>query len=168
MDGEKRDSEGRLEMTETRLGPSDAGLPPIPEPADWDTSYGIDEAVAIAITPDRALIFWELAQIIEAGIPSGTEFRLVRLKLHGEIPSREGSWPIPPLGRFQDSGLEPDTDYLYVVVRITNGEETPILVTNPIRTPPLWASRGGRPSEPSSYEWMKRVFGAKSGRDEKK
>jgi len=123
------------EMTETALGPQGAGLPPIPEPQTWDTAYGIDEAVALAIVPDRALIFWELAGVIEAGAAKGVEFRLVRLRLEGERPKRESWWSIPPLGRFQDSGVCPGIEYVYVIARVVDGEETPLMVTNPIRMP---------------------------------
>jgi hypothetical protein len=122
-------------MVETSLGPEGAGLPPVPEPDKWDTAYGIDEAVAIAVVPERALIFWELARVIEAGATEGSIFRLVRLRLAGETPVRENAWDIPPIGRFQDSGLEPGGEYLYLVSRFHDGEETPLMVTNPIRMP---------------------------------
>jgi len=83
VDRERTEQERPSEIVETRLGPPGAGLPPIPEPSTWDYAYGIDEAVAIAIVPTRALIFWELAEIIAAGVPEKVEFRLVRIRLEG-------------------------------------------------------------------------------------
>lgn len=130
---EKEKSPAELIQAERDL--SGGGLPPIPEPSTWDTAYGIDEAVAIAVVPERALIFWELAQLISAGQAATSEFRLIRLHLEGEIPLREASWPVGAIGRFQDSGLEPGHQYLYVIARISDGEEIPIMVTNPIQTP---------------------------------
>ena len=134
-DHDRPESEFPSEMLETRLGPVGAGLPPIPEPSTWDSAYGIDEAVAIAVVPERALIFWELARIMEAGSDGNEEFRLVRLRLEGEIPERESSWRVEPLGRFQDSGVQPGCEYLYVIARLVDGEEIPVMVTNPIRMP---------------------------------
>jgi hypothetical protein len=130
-------------MVETRLGPVGAGLPPIPEPSTWDTVYGIDDAVAIPITPERALTFWELASSIAASPHQGGNitYRLIRMRLQGEFPTREASWTVPPLGRFQDTGLLPGAEYLYVLARVVDGEETPLLVTNPIRMPPRRAPR---------------------------
>jgi len=122
-------------MLETALGPEQVGLPEIPEPSVWDTAYGIDEAVAIAIVPERALIFWELATAIAVGQTDGVEFRLIRLHLHGEIPQRQDAWTIGPIGRFQDSGVQPGDQYLYVIARVEKGEEIPLMVTNPIRMP---------------------------------
>jgi hypothetical protein len=122
-------------MIETELGLDAFGMPEIPEPSKWDSAYGIDEAVAIAIVPERALIFWELASMIAAGKADGAEFRLVRLRLAGEIPDREMSWPIMAIGRFQDSGLTPGEHYLYVIARLFDGEEIPLMVTNPVLMP---------------------------------
>ncbi|HDS30921.1 MAG TPA: hypothetical protein ENN67_07765 [Firmicutes bacterium] len=140
-DTEKTKEEHPSAMVETTLGPEGAGLPPIPEPESWDTSYGIDEAVAIAVVPERAMIFWELARVIESGASEGSDFRLVRYRLAGEKPVRETAWGIPPKGRFQDSRLEPGSEYLYIIARVNDGEETPLLVTNPIRMPMRIASR---------------------------
>jgi hypothetical protein len=123
------------EMTETTLGPSGAGLPEIPEPSGWDTAYGIDEAVAIAVVPERALIFWELASMISAGKAEGAEFRLIRLHLTGEIPKREDFWTVGAIGRFQDSGVQPGEQYLYVLARMIDNDEVPLMVTNPVRMP---------------------------------
>jgi hypothetical protein len=140
------------EMLATRLGPPGAGLPPIPEPATWDTAYGIDEAVAIAVVPQRALIFWELAEVISAGVPEGVEFRLVRIRLEGEVPEREESWPIAPIGRFQDGGVESGKEYLYVISRVDEDGETPLMVTNPIRMPLTYAPATIPSDMPSSIE----------------
>lgn len=132
---EKTQAEIPSAMLETSLGPVGAGLPPIPEPSIWESAYGMDEAVAIAVVPERALIFWELARIIEAGVPDDQVFKLVRLRLIGDTPKREAEWTIAPIGRFQDTGVVPDGEYLYMVVRMVDGEETPLMVTNPIRMP---------------------------------
>lgn len=136
------ESEHKSAMVETQLGPVGAGLPPIPEPSTWDSAYGIDDAVAIAVTPERAMTFWELASAIATG-PSGGEvsYRLIRMRLQGEFPTREASWQVPALGRFQDTGLLPGAEYLYVLARVADGEETPLLVTNPIRMPPRRAPK---------------------------
>lgn len=123
------------EMIETALGPSGGGLPEIPEPSGWDTAYGIDEAVAIAVVPERALIFWELASIISAGKDEDAEFRLIRLHLAGEVPRREDTWSVGAIGRFQDSGVQPGEQYLYVLARIIENDEVPLMVTNPIKMP---------------------------------
>ncbi len=135
VEQEKTQDEFPSEMTETQLGPVGAGLSPIPEPSGWDSAYGIDEAAAIAVVPERALIFWELARIIEASGADDVEFRLIRLLLEGELPKRERFWSVRPIGRFQDSGLVPGKEYIYVLARVVDGEETPLMVTNPIRMP---------------------------------
>ena len=122
-------------MLETALGPESAGLPQVPEPSTWDSAYGIDDAVAIAVVPERVLVIWELASIIAAGQAETSSFRLIRLHLTGDFPQRESSWSIGPVGRFQDSGLCPGEQYLYVIARVIDGEELPIMVTNPIRMP---------------------------------
>jgi hypothetical protein len=122
-------------MLETALGSVETGLAEIPEPSQWDSAYGIDEAVAIAIVPERALVFWELAGMIASGHAEGTDFRLIRLHLTGKIPVREDTWPVEAVGRFQDGGLSPGEQYLYVLARMFEGEEVPLMVTNPIRMP---------------------------------
>lgn len=132
---EERLEEHKPDILETQLGPADAGLPEIPEPSEYDSSYGIDEAVAIPVTPHRALIFWELAGLISTGEHQGKEFRLIRLRLEGEKPLREAHYGIEAIGRFQDSGVKPGKEYLYVIARVDGGEETPLMVTNPIRMP---------------------------------
>ncbi len=132
---EETPAEIQSAMLETSLGPVGAGLPPIPEPSNWKSAYGMDEAVAIAVVPERAMIFWELARIIEAGVPDDHVFKLVRLRLIGDTPKQEADWPIEPIGRFQDSGVVPGGEYLYMIVRVVDGEETPLMVTNPIRMP---------------------------------
>ncbi len=138
-DHEKVRDDVLSQMTEAQLGPVGAGLPPIPEPEKLDSSYGLDEAVALAIVPNRALIFWELASEIRAGIEDGEEFVLIRMALQGEIPTRETHWPVKPIGRFQDSGVQPGHEYLYVIARLQDDEEVPLLVTNPVRMPLLRA-----------------------------
>lgn len=159
---EREISEGRpFEMLETPLGPVGAGLPRIPEPSTWDTAYGIDEAVAIAVVPDRALIFWELAGIISAGIPENAEFRLVRVRLEGEVPEREEHWRIDPIGRFQDNGVESGREYLYVIARVDEDGETPLMVTNPIRMPLTYAPASIPSDMPSSIELFKAFEKAK-------
>jgi hypothetical protein len=140
------------EMTETQLGPPGAGLPPIPEPITWDSAYGIDEAVALAIVPNRALIFWELASVIQAGSVEGAEYRLIRMALAGDEPKRESYWVVEPIGRFQDSGVSAGREYLYVIARAVNGEEIPLMVTNPIRMPLLAAPYGLLSPLPSSID----------------
>jgi len=154
-DQHKDIAEVHSEMLEEQLGPSDSGLAPIPEPQTWDTAYGLDEATAIAVVPERALVFWELARVIQAGIEDGAEFSLVRMRLDGEQPSREKSWPVGPIGRFQDSGLEPGREYIWAISRVTDGKETPLLVTNPVRMPirTLSSELSGR--LPSSIELLK-------------
>ena len=122
-------------MLETALGKDEFGLTEIPEPSAWDSAYGIDEAVAIAVVPERALVFWELASMILAGRAESTEFRLVRLHLAGEIPQREESWSVGAIGRFQDSNVQSGEHYLYVLARMDDGEEIPLMVTNPIQMP---------------------------------
>lgn len=149
------------EMLETRLGPAGAGLPPIPEPSAWDAAYGFDEAVAIAIVPQRALVFWELAEVISAGVPESVEFRLVRIRLEGEIPQREESWPIAPIGRFQDGGVESGKEYLYVISRVDEDGETPLMVTNPIRMPLTYAPATIPSDMPSSIELFRAFEKAK-------
>jgi len=139
-------------MLEEQLGPPGAGLPEIPDPSKWDESCGIDEAAAIAVTPYRALIFWELATIISANRHHDNEFVLTRLRLDGDNTHREQSYPINAIGRFQDSDVKPGLEYLYVISMASSGEETPILVTNPIRLP-LTRIPGGIPYElPSSID----------------
>lgn len=135
MDEENKNTGHPPDVLETQLGPIGAGLPSIPEPSEWPSVYGIDEATAIAVVPERSLVFWELAGLIERGIPEGTVFRLIRIRLLGETPEREKYWHVDPVGRFQDSELEPGSEYIYVIARYVDGEETPILVTNPIRMP---------------------------------
>lgn len=122
-------------IARTALGPEQPGFPETPEPSTWDAAYGIDEAVAIPVVPERALVFWELASMIASGLGETAEYVLIRLHLTGETPVREASWNVSPVGRFQDSGLLPGEQYLYVIARVTDGEEEPILVTNPIRMP---------------------------------
>jgi len=143
------------EMLEEQLGPSDAGLAPIPEPQTWEILYGLDEATAIAVVPERALIFWELARVIQSGIEKDVKFSLVRMRLDGEQPSREKSWPVGPVGRFQDSGLEPGKEYIWAVSRVTDGKETPLLVTNPVRMPIRTLSSEISGPLPSSIELLK-------------
>jgi len=162
VDKEKKIAEHSQGVLDThQLGPEGAGLPSIPEPSEWPSSYGIDEAVAIAVVPERALIFWELAGLIECGIPEGACFRLVRIRLIGETPKREEWWPVGPIGRFQDSGLQPGSEYIYVIARFTVDDETPILVTNPIRMPVRAAPGEMRTDLPSSIDlgswFIKRV-----------
>ena len=129
-------TEHQPEMLETALGAAKSGLPEIPEPSGWDSAYGIDEAVAIAVVPERALIFWELAGMIASGHAEGDEFKLIRLHLTGDIPVRQETWPVGAVGRFQDSGVHPGEQYLYVLaLRIFQGEEIPLMVTNPVRMP---------------------------------
>jgi len=155
-----RDSDIELpaEMLRERLGPPGAGLPPIPEPSTWRRAYGIDEAVAIAVVPERALVFWELAEMMRAGATEGTEFRLVRLRLEGEVPKRESHWSIEPLGRFQDNGVLPGLEYLYVIARVHDGEETPLMVTNPIRMPLRRAPYAVPGELPSSIDLQHRTL----------
>jgi hypothetical protein len=143
-------------MLETALGLDCFGMPEIPEPSKWDSAYGIDEAVAIAVAPERALIFWELASMIAAGKADGTDFRLVRLRLAGEIPDRDASWPITAIGRFQDSDLTPGEHYLYVIARLFEGEEVPLMVTNPILMPIRHVP--GDEGQPSSIDLSKTVI----------
>lgn len=155
MNKDKEKSDLPQGVLQTRPGPVGAGLPAIPEPSEWPSSYGIDEAVAIAVVPERAMIFWELASVIESGIPDGTGFHLVRLKLHGEIPKRENWWHVEPVGRFQDSGLEPGSEYIYMIARVADGEEIPVLVTNPIRMPVRIAPEHPPADLPSSIDLAK-------------
>jgi len=151
-DAENAREEFPSEMTETQLGPVGAGLPAIPEPATWNSTYGLDEAVALAIVPNRALIFWELAGIMQAGTEPDTQFRLIRMGLKDESPKREMHWTIEPIGRFQDNGLTPGNEYLYVLARVHGDEETPLMVTNPIRMPLLSAPYGMPSPLPSSID----------------
>jgi len=148
-------SDAHHEMPEEQLGPGGEGLPAIPEPHLWDSAYGLDEATAIAIVPERTLIFWELARVIEAGIDDGTEFRLTRMRLEGEVPTSEKSWPIEPVGRFQDSGLTPGAEYLWVISRVSDDCDTPLLATNPVRMPirTTPSDTPGRP--PTSIDLLK-------------
>ncbi len=146
------ETERPSEMLETQLGPPGAGLPPIPEPSTWSSAYGFDEAVAIAVVPERALVFWEIAGVTESDSERDTEYRLIRMHLEGEMPKRESSWKIGPIGRFQDSGVKPGMEYLYVIAGLCDGEEVPLLVTNPIRMP-LRAAPSRIPGElPSSVD----------------
>jgi hypothetical protein len=86
------------------------------------------------------------------------EFRLVRLRLEGEVPKREEHWSIEPLGRFQDNGVLPGLEYLYVIARVHDGEETPLMVTNPIRMP-LRRTPYATPGElPSSIDLQHRTL----------
>ncbi len=153
---DKTQEEHPSAMLETSLGPVGAGLPPIPEPAEWDSAYGIDEAVAIAVTPERALVFWELAGVIEAGIAQDVLFRLIRLRLAGETPQRESSRQIEPIGRHQDPEVEPGGEYLYVIARVVDGEEIPLMVTNPIRMPLRRPPRDIPADLPSSPEVLQK------------
>ena len=130
------------------------GLPGVPEPDKWPSSYGLDEATAIAIVPERVLIFWELASIISAGIDTDLTFRLLRMRLNGEEPVHEKDWPVKAIGRFQDSGLEPGTEYIWVIARIDEDEQIPLLVTNPVRMP-IRATPSGIPDNlPSSIDLL--------------
>jgi hypothetical protein len=132
---EETKSEEFSALHEIAVTPLEPGFKEIPEPSNWGSSYGIDEAVAIAVVPERALIFWELAGMIAAGRAENTEFRLIRLRLSGEIPQREQSWPVAAVGRFQDSGVSQGEQYLYVLACVAAGEEIPLMVTNTIRQP---------------------------------
>jgi hypothetical protein len=157
MDGIDKTQPGdNPSMLETELGLDAFGMPEIPEPSKWDSAYGIDEAVAIPIVPERALIFWELASMIAAGKAEGAAFRLVRLILAGEIPQRDMSWPVTAIGRFQDSGLTPGEHYLYVIARVFEGEEIPLMVTNPILMPIRHTP--GDEQQPSSIDLSKTVI----------
>ena len=131
---EKNDEVRPKEMLETALGPVETGLPEIPEPSTWPSTYGVEEAVAIAVVPERALIFWEYPGFVSQG--KEKEFKLVRLHLAGDTPLREDSWAVGASGRFQDGGLTPGEQYIYVISLMREGEEIPVLVTNPITMPP--------------------------------
>ena len=146
MDHDSKTREHPPDILETQLGPVGAGLPSIPTPSEWPSAYGFDEAVAIAVVPERALVFWELAGEIRSGTPDNPDFRLTRLRLKGETPTKEKSWPVGPIGRFQDSGVEPGQEYLYVIARHSDKDDTPLLVTNPIRMP-IRSVPGSTPSD---------------------
>jgi len=135
--GEMKESEKNNppEMLETQLGPEGVGLPPIPDPGEWPSEYGIDEAVALAVVPERALVFWELAKLRNVDETSDPRITLTRLRLEGEIPVKELSADVEHVGRYQDSTVSPGKEYVYVLSRVEDGEEIPMLVTNPIRMP---------------------------------
>ena len=150
-------AEHQPEMLETVLGSAETGLAEIPEPSLWDSAYGIDEAVAIAIVPERALVFWELAGMIASGHADSEDYRLIRLHLKGDIPVRQETWPVGPVGRFQDHGVHPGEQYLYVLVRMFQGEEIPLMVTNPMRMPIRYLP-GAEPG-PSSLDLTHEAIG---------
>jgi hypothetical protein len=136
MEGKEDTQAAEFEaLHEIAATPVEPVIREIPEPMHWGSSYGIDEAVAIPIVPERALIFWELAGMIAAGRAQGIEYHLIRLHLAGEIPVREQSWPVEVTGRFQDGGVHPGEQYLYVLASVSDGDEIPLMVTNTIRQP---------------------------------